>query len=121
MVSFPKITGFQIITLLLITLIGLFLGVVSFASFGVLQEINKPIALLNTAIEKLDHLNEQKDLEYAEQKLWRDTVMNDHLFISSIIASHDKQNAYFAKQLNLTSDLSTQLEINGTDLIYNGT
>lgn len=131
--KFPCLTGYQVISLLLLTLIGLFLGVVSFASFGVLNVTQEPIDLLKTAldnqdtqilkldaaIQKLEHLDEQDEKENAAQTQWRDTVMNDHLFIASILSAHDKQNQDFARQLNLTSNDTNIPQINGTDLVYN--
>lgn len=119
--KYPKLTGYQVISLLLLTLVGLFLGVVSFTSFGVLNVTQEPITLLNTAIKKLDHIQEHQDVKDAEQQLWRNTVSNDHLFLSSLIASHDRQNADFAKQLNLKVNKTHELVVNGTDFIYNNT
>lgn len=108
---------YKVIVLLLFTLIGLFLAVVSFASFGVLTEIGAPIALINIAIEKLNNIQEHQDEKDAKDEVWKNLVINDHLFISSIIAYHDKQNSDYAKQLKLKTNKSNQLVINGTDII----
>lgn len=126
--KWPHLTGYQVISLLLLTLVGLFLGVVTFASFGVLNYTQEPIALLKTAIDnqkdymakidlavtKINLLQDRQNEQDVKNEAWRALMVNDHLFLSGMTALKKAEIDMIAKRLGI--DISS-LPVNGSSLI----
>lgn len=111
-----QLDGYKVVVLLLFTLIGLFLGVISFTSFGVLNEINKPLALLNTALDKLEHIQKHQDEVDVQNKDWRNMMVNDHLFLSGMTALKKAEIDMIAKRLGINVT-GLALNINGSQFL----
>ena len=112
---YPHLSGYQIISLLLLALIGLFLGVVSFASFGVLNITREPIGLLYDAIDILEEVQRHQDENDAKNEMWRNLMINDHLFLSGMTALKKQELDLIANELGVNI---TALDIiNGTNWI----
>jgi hypothetical protein len=124
----PHLTGYQVISILLLTLVGLFLGVVTFASFGVLNYTQEPIALLKTAIDnqkdymekidtallKINLLQNHQAEQDIKEEAWKSLMVNDHLFLSGMTALKKAEIDMIAKRLGI--DISS-LPVNGSSLV----